>query len=129
MSITAFIPIIGKVFDSIFPDKEKAAAAKFKLYELEASGELKEFQGAVKIITAEANSEHFIVAAWRPMVALMLAFIVANNYIIYPSLSLFTDKAPMLEIPPDLWQLLKIMIGGYVVSRGAEKVATTIKKD
>ena len=74
-----------------------------------------------KIIVSEASSEHWIAANWRPIVALMLAFIVANNYIIYPYLSLFMDNAPLMDIPPDLWVLLNIMIGGYVTSRGIEK--------
>ena len=59
----------------------------------------------------------------------MLTFvaIIANNYILYPYLSLFWGEAPVLEIPPDMWGLLKIGLGGYVVGRSAEKVAKVIK--
>ena len=126
MSFLSFIPLIGKVIDRIIPDPTAASAAKIKLYELSQAGDLEELEQAGKIITAEANSEHFIVAAWRPITALTFVFIIANNYILYPYMSLFWDDAPMLEIPPDLWQLLKIMIGGYVVSRGLEKTAKHI---
>jgi hypothetical protein len=34
----------------------------------------------------------------------------------------------MLEIPPDMWDLLKIGLGGYVVSRGVEKTMKEYKK-
>jgi len=51
----------------------------------------------------------------------VFVFIIANNYIIYPYLSLFFSKAPILKIPPDMWELLKIGLGGYVVGRSVEK--------
>ncbi len=60
----------------------------------------------------------------------MLTFvaIIANNYILYPYLALFWSDAPVLEIPPDMWGLLKIGLGGYVVGRSGEKIATAWKK-
>ena len=58
---------------------------------------------------------------------LVFVVIIANNYIIYPYLSLFWPEAPTLEIPPDMWGLLKIGLGGYVVGRSAEKAVTAWK--
>ena len=60
----------------------------------------------------------------------MLTFvaIIANNYILYPYISLFWNAAPILEIPPDMWGLLKIGLGGYVVGRSAEKVAKALRR-
>lgn len=125
--ITAFIPIIGKVFDSIFPDKEEAAAAKFKLMELQMSGGLKELEQAGAIITAEANSQHWLVAAWRPITMLVFVVIIANNYILAPYIDLFFDTDVALELPPEMWDLLKIGIGGYIVGRTGEKMIQTHK--
>ena len=73
------------------------------------------------IIQSEAESEHFLTATWRPITALVFVAIIANNYIIAPYTEAFFNVKVMLEIPPQMWQLLKIMIGGYVMSRGAEK--------
>ena len=128
MSFLSFLPIIGKVIDRIIPDPAAAAEAKLKMYALEQSGDLAELAGAIKIITAEANSSHWIVAAWRPITMLTFVFIIANNYIIWPYLSLFWDNAPKLDVPPDLWQLIKIGLGGYVVGRSGEKMAKAFKK-
>ena len=77
---------------------------------------------------AEANSDHWIVAAWRPITMLTFVTIIANNYIVYPYLSLFWSEAPNLDLPPDLWDLLKIGLGGYVVGRSGEKIAKVIGK-
>ena len=98
MALAAFIPIIGKVFDSIFPDKEEAAKAKFKLMELQMSGGLKELEEAGKIIAAEANSDHWLVAAWRPITMLVFVVIIANNYILAPYIDLFFDTDVALEV-------------------------------
>lgn len=125
--IAAFIPIIGKVFDSIFPDKKDAAAAKLKLMELQMSGGLKELEQAGKIITAEANSEHWLVAAWRPITMLVFVVIIANNYILAPYIDLFFDTNVSLELPPQMWDLLKIGIGGYIVGRTGEKMVKSYK--
>jgi hypothetical protein len=121
MSLIAALPFVGKVLDKIFPDKEDAAAAKLKLLELEQSGELKELETAAGIVSAEAKSEHWLVAAWRPITMLVFVVIIANNYILYPYLSLFFTEAPILDIPPEMWELLKLGIGGYILGRSAEK--------
>ncbi len=82
------------------------------------------------IIIAEAKSEHFLTSTWRPITMLTFVFIIANNYILAPYISaLFSFDMPTLELTPDMWELIKIGLGGYVVSRGAEKVAKEWKKD
>jgi hypothetical protein len=49
--------------------------------------------------------------------------IIANNYIIHPYLALFAPgKSLQLILPPEMWSLLKIGVGGYVVGRSVEKV-------
>ena len=57
----------------------------------------------------------------------MFGLIIANNFIIYPYASLFTDKAVMLDTPQDLWDLIKIGLGGYIVGRSGEKIAKEFK--
>jgi hypothetical protein len=79
------------------------------------------------VVRAEAQSEG-ITSKWRPITMLVFVAIIANNYIIYPYLSLFWEAAPTLEVPKDLWDLLKIGLGGYVVGRSVEKSAKNYKK-
>ncbi len=122
--VTAGIGLI----DKLIPDQQAKAEAKLKLLELQQSGELKSLEAAMATITAEARSEHWIVAAWRPITMLTFVAIIANNYIIYPYLSLFFTSAPMLEIPADMWALLKIGLGGYIFGRSAEKLSEKFRK-
>ena len=113
MNPLAILDIGGKLIDKIWPDPVEKAKAQARLFELQQAGELKELDSAMQIITSEAKSEHFLVAAWRPITMLTFVLIVANNYILYPYLSLFWESAPVLAIPPDLWDLLKNGIGDY----------------
>ena len=80
------------------------------------------------VIIAELKSGSFLAQNWRPITMLTFVAIIANNYILYPYLALFWSAAPVLEIPPDMWNLLKIGLGGYVVGRTVEKVADRVKK-
>ena len=76
------------------------------------------------IIVAEAKSEHFLTATWRPITMLTFVFIIANNYILAPYASaLFSINIPVLDLTPEIWEIVKVGIGGYVVGRSAEKFA------
>lgn len=46
----------------------------------------------------------------------LFGLIVANNYLLAPY-----GLGQTLELPPDMWDLLKIGVGGYVVGRSVEK--------
>ena len=129
MNPLAILDFGSTLLDKFFPDADAAAKAKIKLMEMQASGELSKLQISAGVVTAEANSDNWLSANWRPITMLTFVFIIANNYILYPYLILFFDDAPMLEIPPDMWQLLKIGLGGYVVGRSGEKISKAIKKN
>jgi|TARA_R110000772_G_scaffold65338_6_gene145872 hypothetical protein len=73
------------------------------------------------IITAEANSQSFLARNWRPITMLCFVAIIANNYLLFPYIQLFGGSAVKLDIPPDMWDLLKLGIGGYIAGRSVEK--------
>ena len=112
--------LISTAVTRIWPDKTKIAELDAELSKMAKSGELEVIASKFGVIQAEANSKHFITAAWRP--------IIANNYLLYPYLSLFWNQAPVLDIPPDMWGLLKIGLGGYVVGRSAEKIVSAVQE-
>jgi hypothetical protein len=62
------IPIIGNVFDKIFPDKTKADEAKARLIELQMNGELQQIMGQLDINKAEAASGNAYASSWRPTI-------------------------------------------------------------
>lgn len=125
------IPILEaglRILDKVIPDPTAKAEATRKLLEIQQSGQLKELEASMTVVVAEAKSEHWLTANWRPVTMLSFVAIIVNNYIIYPYLSLFWSEAPVLAIPPDMWELLKIGLGGYVVGRTSEKLMAEYKK-
>jgi hypothetical protein len=122
------IPIIEaglKILDKVIPDPSARAEAQRKLIETQQAGHFKELEASMQVVVTEAQSEHWLTANWRPITMLSFVAIICNNYIIYPYLSLFWSQAPVLQIPPDMWELLKIGLGGYVVGRTVEKTMET----
>ena len=125
--ITGAISIGSKLIDHWFPNAEEANKRKAELAVIAMDKESEVFKSLTDVVREEAKSEHFIAASWRPITMLTFVFIIANNYIIYPYLSLFFGDAPKLDIPPDMWDLLKIGLGGYVVGRSGEKAVKAWK--
>jgi hypothetical protein len=132
MNILSLVKNLAKpvtdVIDDVNTSKEEKMLIEQAILEMEqnASDLLVETQG--KIIEAEAKSEHFLTSTWRPITALVFVAIVANNYIIAPYTGALFGTEIMLEIPNQMWDLITLMIGGYVGSRGVEKVVKEWKK-
>ncbi len=122
------IKSVGGVIDNLTTsDKEKLDAKlalvkieqEFNLAVLTADGATVREQAAV--IKAEIASESWMARNWRPILMLTFTFIVAYNYVFAPMFSMTT-----LPIPQDMWQLLKLGIGGYVIGRSVEKVSSDV---
>lgn len=120
--------VVGKVIDRVWPDPETKAKAKIEMMQILSTEALSELQAAEKIIVAEAKSDGVVARNWRPITMLVFVAIIANNYLLVPWANFFGVDAPILDLPPDIWTLIQIGLGGYVVGRSAEKVATALKK-
>lgn len=70
-----------------------------------------------QVVTAEVQSQSWLARNWRPIVMLEFAFIIGWNFIVAPVFSVAS-----LPIPTDMWELIKIGMGGYIIGRSAEKV-------
>lgn len=130
--------IVGPASDIIekfVGDPDKQAAAKIELAKVEAVIEervIEYAQGLVEaqasVIRAEAEGTG-LKAIWRPLVMLMFAFIVFNNYILFPYMQAIFGFAVQVATPESLWELMKLGLGGYVVGRSVEKTVKTWKGD
>jgi len=107
--------------------KEKVQLEKILLnlrgLEIQLTAKHAELQSSV--IIAEAQGESWLQRNWRPLLMVMFGVIIGNNYIIMPYVEMFAgaEYAVRLEIPTDMWSLLKLGVSGYIVGRSAEKIA------
>jgi len=124
----AIEPVTNLIGDMHTSEEEKMKATKaIKEVENEITSKVielheKELEAKKEIIVAEAKGS-WLQRNWRPILMLTIVAIVANNYIIYPYLSMFTDNVVVLELPSKLWNLMLVGVGGYVGTEGAKEVA------
>ena len=73
------------------------------------------------VIMAEAQGQSWLQRNWRPLLMLTIIIIVANNYILYPYLSIFTDKVRVLDLPDRLCTLMETGVGGISLGGGRRR--------
>ena len=128
----SILTLIGQIFkpaadliDEMHTSEDEKLTAKAKLMALEneittqaislAETELKAKEA---IIVAEANSSSWLTSNWRPLVMLSFtACIMAFWFGLTPDTPKLTE-----EVILSMYGLVKIGVGGYIVSRGAEKI-------
>lgn len=123
--------LLNTVLKRVLPAEKMSEEERAKIESAMQSELLKadwsEFEQKAKIMVAEMQG-NFLQRSWRPITMLVFVYIIAHNYIFAPILGMFVDSMPILEIPPDMWDLLKLGIGGYIVGRSAEKSIKEWKK-
>lgn len=73
---------------------------------------------------AEAKSQSWLTAAWRPLLMMVVISIIAINYLVLPIIAIGYPEVMdnVLELPDQLWNLLTLGVSGYVVGRSGEKM-------
>jgi hypothetical protein len=117
---SAVIGMGTALIERLFPDKEKADQAKIQLITMLQNGELQELAARTGIIQAEAASEHWLAATWRPILMLTFGGLIVARWFGWAAPNL--SEAEYLK----LWSIVELGIGGYVIGRSGEKVIPQI---
>ena len=125
---------LGTVAERYFDNKDDQAAFK-NAVELEVLKNQKSFEDlSGSIVLAEAKSEHWLTAIWRPATMLLFALVIAINiliipYVLMPILWMLGYPVPeFMPIPDQVWTLITIGLGGYVGGRSGEKMVKAWKE-
>ena len=124
-AIAPLAKILFNTIEKAVPDKDLQEKLKAQLQTQLLQSHTQELQAASRIIEAEAKAGWFA-SSWRPLLMYVLIFILVWNYVIGPVIKIFTGAIISFELPGDVWSLLQIGLGGYVVGRSAESVARTL---
>lgn len=118
--IAALVPavatLLGTVVDRAIPDKAEAERLKASLTQSLLSLNQQEMQSATSIIVAEVQGGSWLQRNWRPGLMVWFAILVGAYWFG------FTPENLSSEAVDNLFQLVQIGVGGYVVGRSAEKV-------
>lgn len=120
----ALLPILsgiaGKVIDRVVPDEGARAQAKEELTrEIVANAQEIE-NAAASIVRTEAASQHWLAANWRPLTMLTFVGLIVARWMGWAAPGM--SEAEYLSI----YDIIQIGLGGYVASRGLEKITPHI---
>jgi hypothetical protein len=127
-ALNAIAPLAKILFSTIeksVEDKDLQAKLKAQLNEQLLKSSTEELKAAASIVEAEAKSGWFS-ASWRPLLMYVLIFVLVFNYIFAPIIKMITGIVVGFELPGDVWTLLQIGLGGYVVGRSGESIARSL---
>ena len=124
-AVAPLAKILFSTIEKSVPDKDLQEKLKAQLQTQLLQSHTQELTAAAKIIEAEAKAGWFA-SSWRPLLMYVLIFILVWNYVIGPVIKVFTGAVISFELPGDVWTLLNVGLGGYVLGRSAESVARTM---
>jgi hypothetical protein len=114
--LSGLIKPVSDLVDNLHTSDEERLEAKGVLLELQTglmsqtlAYEQKLAESQASIIVAEATANSWLTRTWRPITMLTFVFLVVYSQ--------FTGT----EIPPDMWTVIKIGLGGYLGGRSVEK--------
>ena len=122
MSWVAALPVLGKVIDKVFPDADKARQAKAELDRMYINGELEELTQRAGVIKAEAQGDSWLQRSWRPLVMLVFTTLIVCRWMGWAA----PDLSEAVELK--LFSIVQLGIGGYIASRGLEKVTRSLRR-
>ena len=110
---------IGNIFapaadliDNLHTSEEEKLTLKNELTKIQAGMQAK----SIELMKAEVSSEHFIVAAWRPLCAISLFVLI------------LLDGFGLVKAPEQVYKLAEMFLGIYGGGRSLEKIAKAVKK-
>lgn len=111
---------MGDTLKRFFPDPEQAAKVQQEITLALLANQAAMNQAAGDIIKAEAQSEHWLAACWRPIMMLTFGALIVARWVGWSAPGI--SDAEVLK----LWDIVQLGLGGYVIGRSVEKVAPSI---
>lgn len=118
--ITAVAPIISRIVGGLFPDKAERDRAEAEVMRalIENSHEIE--TAAAGIVKTEAASKHWLAANWRPLTMITFVSLIVARWFGFAAPDL--SEAEYLQ----LWSIVELGLGGYVIGRTVEKIAPNV---
>src|SRR4030066_1446839 len=114
--------VVNKYLPASMSEKEKADM-QLEINKLVLEEE-KNIQAQLETVNstmrAEAQSDKFIVYAWRPLVGFCFVALICNNFILMPYFASY-GLQPII-IPDGIWSAMLVVLGVSAGTRGIEKM-------
>jgi len=111
--LTAALDAGKTILDKIWPDAGEMERSKVQMA-------LAIYAGQAEIVKAEAQSDHWLAACWRPILMLTFGGLIVARWLGFSAPNI--TEAEVLK----LWDIVQLGLGGYVIGRSIEKVVPSI---
>lgn len=111
--LTAALDAGKAILDKVWPDAGEMERSKVQMA-------LAIYAGQAEIVKAEAQSEHWLAACWRPVLMLTFGGLIVARWLGWSAPNI--TEAEVLK----LWSIVELGLGGYVIGRSVEKIVPTI---
>lgn len=118
--IPVLAPILGKVAANLFPDPAEQARAEAEMMRQLLARQSEIEQAVAEAVKAEAASEYWLAANWRPLLMLTFGALIVARWLGWAAPDLTESEYIKL------WDIVELGIGGYVIGRSAEKILPQI---
>lgn len=118
--IPVLAPMLGNIIKSRFPDPAEQAKIEAEVNQALWNNAHQLNMAASEIIKAEAASEHWLAANWRPLLMLTFGGLIVARWFGWAAPEL--SEAEYLA----LWDIVQLGIGGYTIGRSVEKIAPSL---
>lgn len=116
--------LFDKLIDKAVPDKDLREKLKADYRMAALTMQSKEFEAAASIVTAEAKGESWLQRNWRPLTMLWFVGLIGAYWLGLAPDYLVNNP----ETVQELFRIVQVGLGGYVVGRSAEKIVKTYKE-
>ena len=117
---TDLVNAAGNIVDEVITSKEEAATLKEKLSDTIFQSTLNVLNIQKELILADANG-NWLQRGWRPIVMLIFAGLIVTYW--------FGWATPDRELAMKILDIVQIGLGGMVIGRTVEKVASNVTKN
>jgi hypothetical protein len=118
---------LSKILETHVADQELRARLSAEIEASLAQQLGKGFEAQANVVMSEIRSDHWLTRSWRPLLMLLFMALLVLYGVVLPAFDLiaahpvkFTPR--WRDLPPELWNLLTVGLGGYVGGRSLEKI-------
>ena len=118
--LSQLAPAIFSTIDKSVEDKDLAIKLKHELASQMSSSSGEIAKAASSIVIAEAQGESWLQRSWRPLLMIWFSILIGGYWFG------FVPANMPISVVEDLFTLVQIGVGGYVVGRSGEKIAKIV---
>lgn len=118
--ISAILPKVLATVDKTVQDKDLAIKIRAELANELLSANTEVTKAASAVIMAEAQGESWLQRNWRPLLMIWFSILIGGYWFG------FVPANMPISVVQDLFTLVQIGVGGYVVGRTGEKIAASL---